>query len=89
MLLNQSGPARSRAVPRMLMRGMPCERAKLALSDDMRRSRRHLAFDERGVGEGQAHGSLACDSFGAEPTVMIIFGRKYLSIKHAAPKEDG
>ena len=89
MLLNQSGPARSRAVPRMLMRGMPCERAKLALSDDMRRSRRLLGFDERGLGQVQAHGSLACDSSSAEATIAMILGRKNLSSMHAAPKEDG
>ena len=41
---------------------------------------------QRVLGEGQTVGSLACDSSGAEPIIAMIFGRKYLSIKYAAPK---
>ena len=46
-------------------------------------------LDDRGLEEVQAHGSLDYDSSGAKPTVMMFFAGKDLSIKHAAPKEDG
>ena len=51
--------------------------------------RRLFFFDERGLGEDEAHGSLVCDSAGAEPIFVIMFVGKYLSSKHAAPKWDG
>ena len=45
--------------------------------------------DERGLEEGQALGSLVCDSSGAEATIVKMFAGNNLSIMHAAPKEDG
>ena len=53
--------------------------------------RRLWIFDERRSrrSEGQAHGSLESDSAGAEPTIMMLFAGNDLSIKDAAPKEDG
>ena len=44
-------------------------------------------FDERDLEEVQAHGSLDSDSFDAELTVMMIFGRKYLSICRRHPSK--
>ena len=46
-------------------------------------------FDEREVQECQAFPSIACDSSGEEPTIVMLFVRKYLSSMHAAPNEDG
>ena len=86
MLLNRSGPARSRAVPLMLMRAVPCSRVKQGRSEVVFGFGRLVLLDERGLEEVQAHGSLVCDSFGAELTVMRIFGRMYLSSMHAAPE---
>ena len=48
--------------------------------------RRLVGFDDRGLEEVQALGSLDCDSFGAEPIIVKIFAGNDLSIKHAAPK---
>ena len=73
----------------MLMSGMPCERAKLARSEDVRMPGRLLVIEERGLGLGQALGTLDCDLAGAEATIVMMFGRKYLSSMHAAPEEDG
>ena len=89
MLLNRSGPARCRAVPPMLMRAVPCSRVKHGRSEVVFGCRRLVLLDERGLEEVQAHGSLVCDSFGAELTIVRIFDRMYLSSMHAAPKEDG
>ena len=50
---------------------------------------RVFVVDERGLEEGQALGSLECDSAGAEPIIVIMFVGNYLSSKHAAPKWDG
>ena len=50
---------------------------------------RQFCFEERGLGEDEAHGSLVCDSAGEEATIVKMFAGNSLSIKHAAPKEDG
>ena len=50
---------------------------------------RQCYFEERGLGEDEAHGSLVCDLSGAEATIVIMFVGKYLSSMHAAPKSDG
>ena len=73
----------------MLPDGMPCERVKLRGHDVVGSFLRFAIFEERGLGQVQAHGSLQCDSSGAEPTIVMLFGRNDLSIKDAAPKEDG
>ena len=44
---------------------------------------------QRVLGEGQALGSLVCDSSGAEATIEKMFAGNDLSRKHAAPKSDG
>ena len=46
-------------------------------------------IEERGLEEDEAHGSLACDSAGAEATIEKMFAGNDLSRKHAAPKSDG
>ena len=51
--------------------------------------RRQFYFEERELGEDEAHGSLACDSAGAEATIEKMFAGNDLSRKHAAPKSDG
>ena len=73
----------------MLTDGVPRKRGNLCGLEVVGRFRRLSIFDERGLGEGQAVGPLKCDSSGAEPTFAMIFGRKHLSIKHAAPNQDG
>ena len=50
---------------------------------------RQFYWVERVLEEGQALRALQCDSAGAEPTIVMIFGRMNLSSMHAAPKEDG
>ena len=50
---------------------------------------REQVFDERGLGQVQAYRAPEGDSSGAEPTVKMLFVRKYLSSMHAAPEEDG
>ena len=37
----------------------------------------------------RVYGRSESDSSGEETTIVMLFVRKYLSIKHAAPKEDG
>ena len=88
-MLNRSGPNRSLAVPRMLMRSVSCERAKYALSHGMRRYRRLLGIEERGLGLGQAHGSLDSDSAGEESTIVKVVVAMNLTSTQGAPKEDG
>ena len=51
--------------------------------------RRLFYIEERGLEEDEAHGSLACDSAGAEATIEKMFAGNDLSRKHAAPKSDG
>ena len=52
----------------------------------MRRSRQLLELEERGLGLGQAHGSLDSDSAGADPTIAMVDVAMNLSIKYAAPQ---
>ena len=52
----------------------------------MRRFLRLLEIEERGLGQGQAHGSLDSDSAGEEATIVMMFGGMNLSSMHAAPK---
>ena len=55
----------------------------------MRRSRRLLEIEERGLGQVQAHGSLDNDSAGEEATITRIVVAINLSRMQGAPKEDG
>ena len=73
----------------MLLTANPTWRVKLCGQDVVGGLRRQLLFDERGLEEGQALGPLVCDSSGAEATIVKMFAGNNLSIKHAAPKEDG
>ena len=63
----------------MLLTANPTWRVKLCGQDVVGGLRRLLLFGERGLGEGQAHGSLVCDLFGAELTVMMFFAGNDLS----------
>ena len=55
----------------------------------MRRFQQLLRLEERGLGQGQAHGTLVSDSASEEATITRIVVAINLSIKHAAPKQDG
>ena len=55
----------------------------------MRRFQQLLRLEERGLGQGQAHGTLESDSAGEEATIVSGVVAINLSRKHAAPKEDG
>ena len=55
----------------------------------MRRFRHLLRIEERGLEQGQAHGTLESDSASEEATITMVVVAINLSIKHAAPKQDG
>ena len=55
----------------------------------MRRLKQLLRLEERGLGQGQAHGSLDNDSAGEEATITRIVVAINLSRMQGAPKEDG
>ena len=62
----------------MLLTANPRGRDKSCAQDVVGGFRRQLFFEERGLEEVQAHGSLECDSAGAEPIIVIMFVGKYV-----------